>query len=114
MDTSSPRTVSRLWTLSPLPLWIPTRGTWTGAQPPGDRARDGYAAPGVLERNKGEHHLILRRCPRHRKHTRRRVEMLRFAKQVLCEAKNPGSVINNCGGYVQSAVHEFDGPKSGK
>ena len=44
---------------------------------------------------------------------RRRVGMLRFATQDLCEAKNPGSVINNCGGYVQSAVHEFDGLKSG-
>ena len=39
--------------------------------------------------------------------------MLRFATQDLCEANNPGSVINNCGGYVQSAVHEFDGTKSG-
>ena len=72
-----------------------------GCAAPGDRAGDGYTAPGVLEWNKGEHHLILRRCPRHQKHSRRRVEMLRFATQDLCEVKNPGSVINNCGGYVR-------------
>ena len=82
-----------------------------GCAAPGDKAGDGYTAPGVLERNKGELHLILRRCPRHRKHTRRRVGMLRFATQGLCEAKNPGSVINNCGGYVQSAVPDLDGFK---
>ena len=45
--------------------------------------RGRYTAPGVLERNKGDVHLILRRCPRHRKHSRRRVEMLRFATQDM-------------------------------
>ena len=44
-----------------------------GCAAPGDSAGDGYTAPGEPERNKGEQHLTLRRCPRHRKHTRRRV-----------------------------------------
>ena len=51
-----------------------TRGV-DGCAAPGDSAGVGYtaSAPEEPERNKGEHHLILRRYPRHRKHTMRRV-----------------------------------------
>ena len=58
----------------------------------------------------GEHHLLHERCPRHRGAVWR---WLRFATQDLYEAKNPGSVINNCGGFAESAVPEFDGPRPG-
>ena len=60
--------------------------------------------PGSSTQAEGEHHLLHRRCPRHRKHTRRRAELSMFATPDLYEAQNLGAVINNYGGVVQSAV----------